>query len=55
LWRDRGFHQHAMPGVTAVPVGAFADPGFPSPVFSVHEARMHPWIAIVGEDIEHLD
>jgi len=44
-----------MPGVTAVPVGAFADPDFPSPKFSVYEERQHHWIAIVGDDIEHMD
>lgn len=45
----------AMPGVVAVPVGAFADPGFaPWPEYSVYEARMHPWIEIKG-DMEHWD
>ena len=29
------------PHLVAVPVGAFADPAFPSPRVSVHEARMH--------------
>lgn len=41
------------PGVTAVPVGAFADPAFPSPKFSVYEHRRHNWVCIMGEDIEH--
>jgi hypothetical protein len=40
------------PGVTAVPVGAFADPGFPAPKFSVYEHRKHPWIAVLGEDVK---
>ncbi len=44
----------AMPGVIAVPVGAFADPTFPSPRFSVYEARKHGWVK-VPEDIEHMD
>jgi hypothetical protein len=44
-----------MPGVVAVPVGAFADPAFPPPVFSVHEARRHAWIALPAEGIEHVD
>jgi len=44
-----------MAGVTAVPVGAFADPDFPSPKFSVYEERKHRWTAIVGDDIEHMD
>lgn len=28
----------------AIPVGAFADPTFPAPVFSVYEGRMHSWV-----------
>ncbi|QNA88826.1 GFA family protein [Massilia sp. Dwa41.01b] len=27
-----------------IPVGAFADPGFPAPNVSVYEERMHPWV-----------
>jgi hypothetical protein len=41
------------PGVTAVPVGAFADPDFPSPGFSVYEHRKHSWTCVLGEDVEH--
>ena len=37
----------------AIPVGAFADPSFPSPVFSVYEERMHRWVQMPG-DIEHM-
>jgi hypothetical protein len=37
----------------AIPVGAFAEPGFPPPVFSVYEERMHPWVRM-PEDIEHM-
>ena len=39
--------------LVAVPVGAFADPNFPSPGFSVYERRQHGWVAIVGDGIEH--
>jgi len=42
------------PDTTAVPVGAFADPGFPAPTFSVYEERMHAWVS-VPEDAEHWD
>jgi hypothetical protein len=28
----------------AIPVGAFADPGFPAPTVSVYEERMHGWV-----------
>jgi hypothetical protein len=41
------------PGVIAVPVGAFADPTFPAPKFSVYEHRKHPWVAVLGENVEH--
>lgn len=34
----------AMPEFLAIPVGAFADPGFPAPTVSVYEERMHPWV-----------
>ena len=43
-----------MPGIVAVPVGAFADPTFPGPSFSVYEARKHAWVK-VPDDIEHTD
>ena len=42
------------PDVIAVPVGAFADPGFPPPRISVYEARQHTW-AQVPDDVEHYD
>ncbi|CAM3235080.1 CENP-V/GFA domain-containing protein [Sphingomonas antarctica] len=41
-----------MPGVTAVPMGAFADPNFPAPSYSVYENRKHPWVEITG-DVDH--
>lgn len=33
-----------MPEFVAVPVGAFAEPGFPTPTVSVYEERMHGWV-----------
>ena len=33
----------ALPGMVAVPVGAFADPAFPPPTFSVYSIRRHAW------------
>jgi hypothetical protein len=30
----------------AVPVGAFPDPDFPAPAFSVYEDRMHAWVSV---------
>lgn len=37
----------------AVPVGAFAEPGFPGPQVSVYEERMHAWVSM-PTDIEHI-
>lgn len=37
----------------AGPVGAFADPNFPPPVFSVYEDRMHGWVSM-PQGIEHM-
>lgn len=41
------------PGVIAIPLGAFADPGFPAPKYSVYEHRKHEWTAVAGEHVEH--
>ena len=37
----------------AIPVGAFAEPGFPAPAVSVYEERKHAWVAM-PEQIEHI-
>jgi hypothetical protein len=42
-----------QPDLIAVPVGAFADPDFPSPSVSVYEVRRHPWV-VVPDDWEHI-
>ena len=44
-----------IPGMIAVPVGAFAEPGFPPPRLSFYATRRHPWAHmpnLVVEDIE---
>jgi hypothetical protein len=43
----------ARPGDVIVPVGVFADPGFPAPTFSVYEERMHAWVGL-PPGIEHM-
>jgi len=35
-----------MPEFVGIPVGAFGDPAFPPPVFSVYEDAMHPWVGL---------
>lgn len=47
------YEPEGKPEVIAVPVGAFADPGFPAPAFSVYEERMHSWVGLPA-DIEHM-
>jgi hypothetical protein len=40
-------------GLVAIPLGAFDDPFFLKPSFSVWEERKNDWVEIVGEDVEH--
>lgn len=49
------YRNENMPGLTAIPVGTFADPNFLPPEYSVYEGRKHKWIAIIGENIDHFD
>ena len=42
-----------LEGSIAIPVGAFADPKFPSPTFSVYEERMHSWVSM-PPGVEHM-
>ena len=42
-----------MPGAIVIPVGAFAEPTFPAPSFSVYEERMHSWVGLPAA-IEHM-
>lgn len=44
-----------LPGLIAVPMGAFADPQFPAPWLSFYESRKHAWTAVFGDDVEHFD
>jgi hypothetical protein len=44
----------SAPDVVAIPVGAFADPGFPPPDFSVLESRKHAWV-MVPPEAQHDD
>ena len=33
------------PGIISIPVGAFADPGFPAPLVEVYVERRCPWLS----------
>jgi len=48
------FEHEDFPDGVAVPIGAFADPKFPTPKFSVYESRRHHWVEIPGS-LEHSD
>lgn len=48
------YASEGMPGLTAVAVGAFADPGFPAPQYSVWEERKHGWVAVSADGMEHF-
>jgi hypothetical protein len=45
----------AFPGFTMVALGAFADPTFARPRFSVYESRRHGWVHIPGDEVERMD
>lgn len=46
------FRTESFPDVIAVPVGAFADPSFTAPRYSVWEERKHAWLDVTG-NVEH--
>ena len=39
-------------GLIAIPLGAFDDPYFARPAFSVWERRRHDWVEILGDEVE---
>jgi hypothetical protein len=43
------YQLNSAPDVFAVPVGAFADPQFPPPRFSVYEERKHAWVQMPAD------
>jgi hypothetical protein len=40
----------SMPDVIAVAIGAFADPKFPPPLYSVYEDRQHAWVKVDADE-----
>lgn len=40
------YRRTAEPGRVAIPIGTFADPGFPPPSVSVFHERQHPWLTL---------
>lgn len=48
VWYSGG----GIPDTIAIPVGHFADPGFPAPTVSVWEERQCTWLEIIGA-VEH--
>ena len=45
--------ENKFDGLIAIPLGAFDDPYFVAPKFSVWEERKNDWVEILGEDVEH--
>ena len=41
-------------GLVAIPLGAFDDPFFGKPGYSVWEHRKHEWVEVTGE-VDHID
>lgn len=48
------YEMGGMEEYLAIPVGAFADPGFPAPGVSVYEERMHSWVVPPAEAEHYL-
>ena len=48
------YRARAQYDLIAIPIGAFADPGFPAPNYSVFEDRKHRWVDIGGDAVEHF-
>jgi hypothetical protein len=47
------YELESLDAFLAIPVGAFADPGFPTPWVSVYEERMHRWV-VPPPEAEHI-
>lgn len=47
------YESEGLEAFLAIPVGAFADPSFPSPIVSVYESRMHQWV-VPPAQAEHI-
>jgi len=47
------YEPEGLEAFLAIPVGAFADPNFPSPVISIYESRMHQWV-VPPPGAEHI-
>jgi hypothetical protein len=41
-------------GLIAIPLGAFDDPYFATPEYSVWEERKHVWVEISGDKVQHI-
>ena len=42
------WYAELRPDHVGVAVGAFADPNFPQPTYSVWESTIHPWVVLPG-------
>ena len=44
-----------FPELVAIPLGVLDDPYFECIDYSVWEKRKHPWVQLIGQDIEHRE
>ena len=49
------YANEGMEDTMAVPIGAFDPDEQPQPTISIFEEYRRPWVAIVGEGVEHFD
>ncbi len=49
------YSNSAWPDAIGIPVGAFGDPTFPMPKFSVYEAHKHRWVEMPDAGVEHME
>lgn len=45
----------ALPGVVAIPLGAFGAEVLSIPAYSIYERSKCTWVSIIGDGIEHID
>ena len=48
------YEAEGLEGYVTIPIGAFADPAFPTPTVSVYEGRKHGWV-VPPPDAQHYD
>ncbi|WP_114227920.1 MULTISPECIES: GFA family protein [Sphingomonas] len=50
-----GYQAEGLPGLTAIAIGAFAEPSFPPPEYTVYGDRKHAWVDVAAPSLDPLD